>query len=85
MHRDYETNAPVQFYEYDDRIEVQNPGGLYGKGFWNRNHPKKHPRKAKETDGTTQETTQETDNTTQETTQEIILRIMEEKPEVTQR
>lgn len=31
MHRDYETNAPVQFYEYDDRIEVLNPGGLYGK------------------------------------------------------
>ncbi|MDR3011949.1 MAG: putative DNA binding domain-containing protein [Chitinispirillales bacterium] len=31
MHRDYQTNAPVQFYEYDDRIEVQNPGGLYGK------------------------------------------------------
>jgi ATP-dependent DNA helicase RecG len=31
MHRDYETNAPVQFYEYDDRIEIQNPGGLYGK------------------------------------------------------
>ena len=31
MHRDYETNAPVQFYEYYDRIEVQNPGGLYGK------------------------------------------------------
>jgi ATP-dependent DNA helicase RecG len=31
MHRDYETNAPVLFYEYDDRIEVQNPGGLYGK------------------------------------------------------
>ena len=31
MHRDYETNTPVQFYEYDDRIEVQNPGGLYGK------------------------------------------------------
>jgi ATP-dependent DNA helicase RecG len=31
MHRDYETNAPVQFYEYDNRIEVQNPGGLYGK------------------------------------------------------
>ena len=31
MHRDYETNAPVQFYEYDDRIEVHNPGGLYGK------------------------------------------------------
>lgn len=31
MHRDYESNAPIQFYEYDDRIEVQNPGGLYGK------------------------------------------------------
>ena len=31
MHRDYETNSPVLFYEYDDRIEVQNPGGLYGK------------------------------------------------------
>ena len=31
MHRDYQTNAPVQFYEYDNRIEVQNPGGLYGK------------------------------------------------------
>jgi len=31
MHRDYETNSPVQFYEYDDRIEVLNPGGLYGK------------------------------------------------------
>ena len=31
MHRDYETNSPVQFYKYDDRIEVQNPGGLYGK------------------------------------------------------
>jgi len=31
MHRDYQSNAPVQFYEYDDRIEVQNPGGLYGK------------------------------------------------------
>ncbi|HQA75538.1 MAG TPA: ATP-binding protein [Salinivirgaceae bacterium] len=31
MHRDYETNAPVQFYEYEDKIEVQNPGGLYGK------------------------------------------------------
>ena len=149
MHRDYETNAPVQFYEYDDRIEVQNPGGLYGKvtpenfpnvsdyrnpfiaeamkvlGYVNRfsrgvyrvqkeliengngkaifdfslvtafrvvenvsekyleegfgaentqEKPKKHPRKAQETNGATQETTQE-----------IILRIMEEKPEVTQR
>jgi ATP-dependent DNA helicase RecG len=31
MHRDQDSNAPIQFYEYDDRIEVQNPGGLYGK------------------------------------------------------
>ena len=31
MHRDYEGNAPIQFYEYDSRIEIQNPGGLYGK------------------------------------------------------
>jgi ATP-dependent DNA helicase RecG len=23
-------NAPVRFYWYDDRIEIQNPGGLYG-------------------------------------------------------
>jgi len=38
MHRDYESNAPVQFYEYDDRIEVQNPGGLYGKV-----HPENFP------------------------------------------
>ena len=31
MHRDYQSNAPVAFYEYDDRIEIQNAGGLYGK------------------------------------------------------
>ena len=30
MHRDYESNAPVKFYEFEDRIEVVNPGGLYG-------------------------------------------------------
>lgn len=30
MHRDYESNAPVRFYWFDDRIEIQNPGGLYG-------------------------------------------------------
>lgn len=30
MHRSYESNAPVHFYWYDDRIEIQNPGGLYG-------------------------------------------------------
>lgn len=30
-HRDYEGNGPIQFYQYDDRIEILNPGGLYGK------------------------------------------------------
>lgn len=30
-HRDYEGNGPVQFYQYDDRIEIMNPGSLYGK------------------------------------------------------
>ena len=30
MHRSYESNAPVRFYWYEDRIEIQNPGGLYG-------------------------------------------------------
>lgn len=30
-HRDYEGNGPVQFYQYDDRIEIMNPGALYGK------------------------------------------------------
>jgi ATP-dependent DNA helicase RecG len=31
MHRDYESNGPIQFYEYIDRIEILNHGGLYGK------------------------------------------------------
>ena len=30
MHRDYQSNAPVMFYWFSDRIEIQNPGGLYG-------------------------------------------------------
>ncbi len=30
MHRDYQSNAPVRFYWFFDRIEIQNPGGLYG-------------------------------------------------------
>ena len=28
MHRNYQTNAPAKFYEYPDRIEVDNPGNL---------------------------------------------------------
>jgi len=30
MHRDYQSNAPIRFYEFEDRVEIQNPGGLYG-------------------------------------------------------
>jgi len=30
MHRSYDSNAPVKFYEFSDRIEISNPGGLYG-------------------------------------------------------
>ena len=30
MHRSYESNAPVRLNWFDDRIEIQNPGGLYG-------------------------------------------------------
>ncbi len=32
MHRSYEeTNAPVRVYWFQDRIEIQSPGGLFGK------------------------------------------------------
>jgi ATP-dependent DNA helicase RecG len=32
IHRDYEaTHAPVRVYWFNDRIEIQNPGGLYGQ------------------------------------------------------
>ena len=30
-HRDYTSNGPIQFYQYDDRIEILNHGGLYGR------------------------------------------------------
>jgi ATP-dependent DNA helicase RecG len=30
LHRSYELPQPVRFYEYADRIEIQNPGPLYG-------------------------------------------------------
>lgn len=30
IHRDYESNAPIKFYQFDNRIEIHNPGGLYG-------------------------------------------------------
>ena len=32
IHRDYESsNAPVRLYWFDDRIQINNPGGLYGQ------------------------------------------------------
>jgi len=31
MHRDYQSNMPTRFYSFNDRIEIMNPGGLYGK------------------------------------------------------
>jgi ATP-dependent DNA helicase RecG len=30
LHRSYEGPAPVRFYQYSDRLEIQNPGPLYG-------------------------------------------------------
>ena len=30
MHRDYASTSPIRFYWFADRIEIQNPGGLYG-------------------------------------------------------
>jgi ATP-dependent DNA helicase RecG len=32
MHRSYEqTNAPIKLYWFSDRVEIQNPGGLFGQ------------------------------------------------------
>jgi len=31
MHRDYQSNTPVKFYWFEDRIEIHSPGGLYGE------------------------------------------------------
>lgn len=30
LHRSYESSTPVRFHWYSDRIEIINPGGLYG-------------------------------------------------------
>jgi ATP-dependent DNA helicase RecG len=30
MYRDYESNTPTRFYEFENRLEIMNPGGLYG-------------------------------------------------------
>ena len=31
IHRDYQSNTPIKFYEFNDRIEISNAGGLFGK------------------------------------------------------
>ena len=31
MHRNYDSNSPIRFYEFVDHIEIQSPGGLYGE------------------------------------------------------
>ncbi|MEZ6129878.1 MAG: ATP-binding protein [Planctomycetaceae bacterium] len=31
LHRDYYSTSPTRFYQFTDRIEIQNPGGLYGE------------------------------------------------------
>ena len=30
MHRNYDSNAPIRFYVFSNRIEIYSPGGLYG-------------------------------------------------------
>ena len=41
IHRDYQSNAPIKFYEFSNRIEIINPGGLFGdarpENFPNKN------------------------------------------------
>ena len=31
MHRNYESNSPIYIYEFSNRIEILNPGGLFGE------------------------------------------------------
>jgi len=31
MHRDYQSNMPTRLYLYKNKVEIMNPGGLYGK------------------------------------------------------
>jgi|ERR1017187_2066454 ATP-dependent DNA helicase RecG len=41
IHKNYQSNAPIRFYEYSDRIEISNSGSLYGdakpENFPNKN------------------------------------------------
>jgi hypothetical protein len=31
LHRDYQSTSPVRLYQFSNRIEIQNPGGLFGE------------------------------------------------------
>lgn len=31
MHRSYQSNGPIRYYWFTDRVEIQSPGGLYGE------------------------------------------------------
>lgn len=31
LHRDYQSTSPTRFYQFSNRMEIQNPGGLYGE------------------------------------------------------
>ena len=31
IHRDYQSTTPIRFYQFEDRIEIMNAGGLYGE------------------------------------------------------
>jgi ATP-dependent DNA helicase RecG len=31
IHRDYQSNAPIKFYQFSNRLEISNPGGLFGQ------------------------------------------------------
>ena len=31
LHRSYDSNTPIRFYWFSDRVEIQSPGGLYGE------------------------------------------------------
>src|SRR5690554_3578820 len=41
MHRDYQSNTPIRLYQFDDRIEIMNAGGLYGNAR-PENFPNEH-------------------------------------------
>ncbi len=45
MHRNYESTQPIRFYWFLDRIEIQNPGGLFGEARTNfpRNNAYRNP------------------------------------------